>query len=160
MATRLCEDVNAFAGKEKALVYPAREFTFRDVEGVSREYEFARLKVLNGCLLYTSGNNVFALRVHQEFAEQFLFASGGVTSKRNAGTGSVAQVAERHHLYVNSGTPGIRDIIVAAVYVRSGVVPVSYTHLDVYKRQPINHDCFYCSIALKRIQRDRTAPVV
>lgn len=48
MATRLCEDVNAFAGKEKALVYPAREFTFRDVEGVSREYEFARLKVLNG----------------------------------------------------------------------------------------------------------------
>ena len=47
MATRLCEDVNAFAGEEKALVYPAREFTFRDVEGVSREYEFARLKVLN-----------------------------------------------------------------------------------------------------------------
>ena len=48
MATRLCEDVNAFAETEKAFVYPAREFTFREVEGVSREYEFARLKVLSG----------------------------------------------------------------------------------------------------------------
>ena len=48
MATRLCEDVNAFAETEKAFVYPAREFTFREVEGVSREYEFARLKALSG----------------------------------------------------------------------------------------------------------------
>ena len=48
MATRLCEDINAFAGEDRASVYPAREFTFRDVEGVSREYEFARLKVLSG----------------------------------------------------------------------------------------------------------------
>ncbi len=48
MAIRLCEDVNAFTGEERAFVYPAREFTFREVEGVSREYEFARLKVLSG----------------------------------------------------------------------------------------------------------------
>lgn len=47
-ATRLCEDINAFAGAERAFLYPAREFIFRDVEGASREYEFARLKVLDG----------------------------------------------------------------------------------------------------------------
>lgn len=48
MATRLCEDVNAFAGRRKSAGLSGEEFTFRDVEGVSREYEFARLKVLNG----------------------------------------------------------------------------------------------------------------
>lgn len=34
--------------KKKRWSIRRREFTFRDVEGVSREYEFARLKVLNG----------------------------------------------------------------------------------------------------------------
>ena len=47
-ATRLCEDINAFVKEERAFLYPAREWVFRDVEGVSREYEFARLKVLDG----------------------------------------------------------------------------------------------------------------
>ena len=47
-AVRLCEDINAFFGAERALHYPARDFTFREVEGVSREYEHARLKVLGG----------------------------------------------------------------------------------------------------------------
>ena len=28
------------------MVFPTREFSFREVEGVSREYEFARLRVL------------------------------------------------------------------------------------------------------------------
>lgn len=47
MATRLSEDVNAFLQETVSCVYPAREFTFRDVEGVSREYEHVRLKVLD-----------------------------------------------------------------------------------------------------------------
>lgn len=47
-ATRLCEDINAFLKEERAFLYPAREWVFRDVEGASREYEFARLKVLDG----------------------------------------------------------------------------------------------------------------
>jgi transcription-repair coupling factor (superfamily II helicase) len=45
-AVRLCEDLNAFFGEEKALHYPSRDFLFRPVEGVSREYEHARLGVL------------------------------------------------------------------------------------------------------------------
>ncbi len=45
-AVRLCEDINSLFGAERALHYPARDFTFREVEGVSREYEHARLRVL------------------------------------------------------------------------------------------------------------------
>jgi len=45
-AVRLCEDINAFYGEEAALYYPSRDFLFRPVEGVSHEYEHARLGVL------------------------------------------------------------------------------------------------------------------
>ena len=70
-----------------------------------------------------AGNNVFALRVHQELAEQLLIAGCRVTGKCNAGTGCIAHVAECHHLYVNGSTPGVRNIIITAVYVRTRVVP-------------------------------------
>jgi len=46
MAAKLCEDLNTLFGEEAALVLPARELTFRHVEGVSHEYEHARLGVL------------------------------------------------------------------------------------------------------------------
>ncbi len=49
-ALRLCEDINAMLGDSSALYYPAREFTFREVEGVSPEYEHARLGVLERIL--------------------------------------------------------------------------------------------------------------
>ena len=45
-AVRMAEDLNRFFEEERAVVYPSREFSFREVEGVSREYEFARLRVL------------------------------------------------------------------------------------------------------------------
>ena len=45
-ATRMAEDMNRFFGEERAVVFPSREFAFREVEGASREYEFARLRVL------------------------------------------------------------------------------------------------------------------
>lgn len=45
-AARMTEDLNRFYGEEKAVLFPSREFSFRDVEGVSREYEFARLRAL------------------------------------------------------------------------------------------------------------------
>ena len=45
-AVRMAEDLNRFYGEEKAVVFPTREFSCREVEGVSREYEFARLRVL------------------------------------------------------------------------------------------------------------------
>ena len=45
-ATRAAADFNTMAGSERAFVYPARDFAFRDVSGQSREYEQTRLGVL------------------------------------------------------------------------------------------------------------------
>ena len=45
-AVKFADELNAFFGEEKALVYPTRDFIYRDVEGASREYEHQRLKVL------------------------------------------------------------------------------------------------------------------
>ena len=70
-----------------------------------------------------AGNHILALRVGQELTEQAVLAGSRVSRKRDAGTAVVAHISERHHLYVNCGSPGIRNVIVAAVYVRSGVVP-------------------------------------
>ena len=74
-------------------------------------------------------NNVLALCVGQELAHELLFAGGGVTGERNAGAAVVAHVAECHGLYVNGSTPGIGNVVVAAVNVCSGVVPgTEYCH--------------------------------
>ena len=43
-AQRLCNDLLAMGAD--AMVYPARDFNFRDTEGQSREYEHQRLHVL------------------------------------------------------------------------------------------------------------------
>ncbi len=77
-AVRLVEDINAFAGTERALYYPVRELVMRDVEGVSREYEFIRLNALRqfsssggvivasaeGALQYTIPPGVLVERTH------------------------------------------------------------------------------------------------
>ena len=48
-ASRICEDLNTFLGVENAAVlFPAKELVFRDVEGASREYEHTRIKVFGG----------------------------------------------------------------------------------------------------------------
>jgi len=47
-ATRLRQDMESFG--INALLYPARDFSFRSLETVSREYEHARLKVLDKML--------------------------------------------------------------------------------------------------------------
>ena len=70
-----------------------------------------------------AGNDIFTLRVGQEFAEQLLLAGSRVTGKRNTGTGVLVQVAEDHRHHVDSGTPGVRDVIVAAVDIGARVVP-------------------------------------
>ncbi|MEG2597402.1 MAG: transcription-repair coupling factor, partial [Oscillospiraceae bacterium] len=46
-ATRLCADMNIMAEEERCLLFPARDFTYREMEGVSGEYEQARLGVLS-----------------------------------------------------------------------------------------------------------------
>ncbi len=50
-------------------------------------------------------DDVFALRVDEVFAEQFLFACRRVPRERNACAGIVARVAENHFLYVYCGAP-------------------------------------------------------
>ena len=68
-------------------------------------------------------NDVFALCIGQEFAHQLLFAGCGITGESNTGAAVVAHVTECHHLHVDSGAPGVGDIVVAAVDIRTGVVP-------------------------------------
>ncbi|HCA54183.1 MAG TPA: transcription-repair coupling factor, partial [Ruminococcaceae bacterium] len=43
-AARLCSDINTMG--TKAVFYPARDFTFREVTGVSREFEHQRISAL------------------------------------------------------------------------------------------------------------------
>ncbi len=46
-AARLSNDINAMAGEEISAVFPSRDFVFRKMEGVSLEYEQARLGILS-----------------------------------------------------------------------------------------------------------------
>ncbi len=75
-------------------------------------------------------NDVFALRVGKEFAHQSFFARSGIARERNARTAVVAHVAERHHLYVDRGTPRIRDVVIHTVDIRTGVVPRTEHRFD------------------------------
>ena len=59
-----------------------------------------------------------------------LLAGCGVSGKGYARTGLVGPVTESHLLNIDRGTPGIRDIIVTAIYVRAGVVPAAEYSLD------------------------------
>ena len=77
-----------------------------------------------------AGNDVFALRVHQELAEQLLFAGRGVTGKRDACAGGIAGIAEDHGLDVDSSAPVGGNIVHAAVVDRAGVVPGAENGLD------------------------------
>lgn len=49
-AQRLCLDVNAMCGEQKALLYPARELALGNYEAASREYEHKRIYALNAML--------------------------------------------------------------------------------------------------------------
>ena len=87
-------------------------------------------KLINVLRCTNTGNNVFALCVHQELTKQLLLTSCRVTRKGNARTGRIAHVTKSHHLYVNRRTPGIRNIIVAAVNIGAGVVPGTENRLN------------------------------
>ena len=77
-----------------------------------------------------TGNDVLALRVHEELAHELLFARGGVARERDARTGGIAHVAEGHHLHVDGGAPAVRDIVLHAVVVGAGVVPRTEDRFD------------------------------
>ena len=53
-----------------------------------------------------TGNDIFSLRIHQEFSIQFVFTGRRVTGKGNSGTAIIAHVTKYHHLNVDSRSPG------------------------------------------------------
>ncbi|MBP1543369.1 MAG: DEAD/DEAH box helicase, partial [Oscillospiraceae bacterium] len=50
IAQKLCLDINAMCGSEKAMLYPAKEMVLGNYEAASREYEHKRIFVLNAML--------------------------------------------------------------------------------------------------------------
>lgn len=46
-ARRLCSDINAMAGENFSVFYPAKDFNFTRIEGISREYEHQRIEALS-----------------------------------------------------------------------------------------------------------------
>ena len=75
-------------------------------------------------------HNVLALRIDQELAHQLPLTGRRISRKRNAGAAVIAHVSECHALYVYRCSPGIRDIVVAAVHIRTRVVPGTEDSLD------------------------------
>ncbi len=49
-AQKLCLDINAMCGSEKALLYPAKELALGNYEAASREYEHKRIYALNAMI--------------------------------------------------------------------------------------------------------------
>ncbi|MPN08145.1 hypothetical protein SDC9_155423 [bioreactor metagenome] len=70
-----------------------------------------------------AGNDVFTLGVDEVFAEQPLFACGGVAREGDAGAAVVAHVTENHGLHVDGGAPVSGDVVQAAVHDGARVVP-------------------------------------
>ncbi len=70
-----------------------------------------------------TGNHILTLGILQELTHKFLLAGSWITGKGNTCTTVVTHITECHGLYVYSSTPGVRDIIVTTVYIRTRVVP-------------------------------------
>src|SRR5262249_19924743 len=62
-----------------------------------------------------AGDDVFALRIDQEFTVEDFLAARGVARESHAGSGLVAGVAEHHRLDVHRGSPVGRDVVFAAI---------------------------------------------
>ena len=77
-----------------------------------------------------AGYHVFALGVDEIFAEELLLSRGGVPGKRHAGAGVLVQVAEYHGHHIDGGSPGIGNVVHAAIVVGAGVVPGAEHGLD------------------------------
>ena len=77
-----------------------------------------------------AGDDVFALRVEKEFAEDVLFARRRVAGEGDARAGRVAEVAEDHLLNVDGRAPPAGDVVEAAVDDGAFVVPGAENGLD------------------------------
>ena len=50
-----------------------------------------------------TGDDIFTLRIDQEFAVEFIRAIGGIACERHAGPGIVAGVSVNHRLHIDGG---------------------------------------------------------
>ncbi len=89
-----------------------------------REDFFHRQRVSTGfkaCLLgqilwrADTGDHILALRIHQKFAIEDLFARGRVTGEGHTGRAVVAHIAEHHGLNIDGGAPACRNIMQTAI---------------------------------------------
>ena len=72
-----------------------------------------------------AGDHVLALRVHQVFAEEDLFAGRGIAGKADAGAGVLAHVAEDHALHVDRGAEPVVDVVDAAIGLGAVAIPTA-----------------------------------
>ena len=70
-----------------------------------------------------AGDDVFALRVYEIFAVEFLIAGAGVARKGDARGGGLAHIAEHHGLDVDGRAPAFGDVVVLAIEDRAIVHP-------------------------------------
>ena len=99
------------------------------------------------CLLYTSGGLEMKAQIDKETAGAGLLKKGvrmqvklaGQSKKVEAEVESVDQMAEDGKIqvtaWIQEGEGRLGDLVSFTVNMESGAYPVSYTHLDVYKRQ-------------------------
>ena len=70
-----------------------------------------------------AGDDILALRVHQEFTVQLVFTSARITGERHAGTAVIAHVAEYHHLHIDRRAPAARNIVHLPIINGARVIP-------------------------------------
>ena len=81
------------------------------------------LKCGNGLGCTNTCNDVLTLGIEQVLADNALGAGRGIAGEGNAGTGGLTLVTEYHGLHIHGSTPGTGDIVHAAVYDGTGVIP-------------------------------------
>ena len=74
-----------------------------------------------------AGDDIFALRVHQELAVKLFHAGGGIAGEADAGAAGLAQVAEDHGLHVDGGAEHVVDVVDAAIVLGAIVQPATGT---------------------------------
>ena len=77
-----------------------------------------------------AGDDVFALRVHQIFAEKFVFAGRGAAAEAHARAGIVAHIAEHHRHNGDGRSLQSFDIIELAVLDRARIHPRTENRVD------------------------------
>ena len=70
-----------------------------------------------------AGDDIFALRIDEEFAVKFFLASGRIAREGDAGGRGLAHIAEHHGLHIHRRAPVFRNIVQAAIGVGALVHP-------------------------------------